>query len=194
MSTIGYVRVSTGDQSVEAQRHSIEQVHKVEEWFSDEGVSGIVRAMDRPGFSALLKYARKGDTLIVGAVDRLGRDTLDVLATVETLRAKAVAIISLREGFDLSTPIGKAMLTMLAAVAELERANIKARQMVGIQRAKAEGRALGREKVIDDGSVAAWRKEYSASIAATAAHFAISTASVKRACRRGSSTGNSATR
>ena len=183
MAIIGYVRVSTGDQSVEAQRHSIEQKHKVDDWFADEGVSGVVRAADRPAFGELLKYVRKGDTLIVGAIDRLGRDTLDVLATVEELQVSGVAILSLREGFDLSTPIGKAMLTMLAAVAELERSNIKARQMAGIQRAKAEGKALGREKTIDDGSVAAWRKDNAASIAATAAQFGISTASVKRACR-----------
>ncbi|WP_336492484.1 recombinase family protein [Methylobacterium nigriterrae] len=183
MAVIGYIRVSTSDQSVEAQRHSIEQGHKIEEWFSDEGVSGTVRAADRPGFAALLKYVRKGDTLIVGAVDRLGRDTLDVLGTVEALQAKKVAIISLREGFNLSTPIGKAMLTMLAAVAELERSSIKARQLAGIQRAKAQGKALGREKTIDDESVAIWRRENAASIAATAAHFGISAASVKRACR-----------
>lgn len=183
MAIIGYVRVSTGDQSVEAQRHSIEQKHKVDIWFADEGVSGVVRAADRPAFGELLKYGRNGDILIVGAIDRLGRDTLDVLATVEELQVRGVAILSLREGFDLSTPIGKAMLTMLAAVAELERSNIKARQMAGIERAKAEGKALGREKTIDDGSVAAWRKANAASIAATAAQFGISTASVKRACR-----------
>ncbi len=183
MATIGYIRVSTGEQSVESQRHSIEQLHRVDEWFADEGVSGVVRGADRPAFGELLKYIRKGDTLIVGAIDRLGRDTLDVLATVEGLKAKGVAILSLHEGFDLSTPIGKAMLTMLAAVAELERSNIKARQMAGIQRAKSEGRALGREKTIDDASVSTWRKENEASIAATAAQFGISVASVKRACR-----------
>jgi len=183
MAVIGYVRVSTGDQRVEAQRHSIEQLHKVEVWFEDDGVSGAVRAAERQGFAKLLSYVRKGDTLIVGAVDRLGRDTLDVLATVQALRSKGVAIISLREGFDLSTPIGKAMLTMLAAVAELERSNIKARQMAGIQRAKSEGKALGREKIIDDATVAAWRKSSAASIAITAKQFGISTASVKRACR-----------
>ena len=126
---------------------------------------------------------QKGDTLIVPAVDRLGRDTIDVLHTVEALQAKGVSIISLREGFDLSTPIGKAMLTMLAAVAELERSNIKARQMAGIAKAKAEGKALGREKTIDDTAVAIWRKENSASIQATAEHFGISPASVKRACK-----------
>lgn len=183
MAVVGYVRVSTGEQNVEAQRHSIEQIHKIEEWFADEGVSGAVKAMERPGFSDLFKYARKGDVLVVPAVDRLGRDTIDVLNTVEALRGKGVSIISLREGFDLSTPMGKAMLTMLAAVAELERSNIKARQMAGIARAKAEGKALGREKTIDDASVAQWRKDNGASIKATATQFGISSASVKRACR-----------
>lgn len=99
------------------------------------------------------------------------------------LQGKGVSIISLREGFDLSTPIGKAMLTMLAAVAELERSNIKTRQMAGIVKAKAEGKVLGRAKAIDDAAVSIWRKENSASIKATAEHFGISLASVKRACR-----------
>ncbi|EGX6952347.1 recombinase family protein [Aeromonas hydrophila] len=183
MAVIGYLRVSTGEQCIGAQRHSIEQIHKVETWFADEGVSGAVKALQRPGFAELFKFIRKGDTLIVPAVDRLGRNTIDVLNTVETLQGKGVSIISLREGFDLSTPIGKAMLTMLAAVAELERSNIKTRQMAGIAKAKAEGKALGREKTIDDTAVAIWRKENSASIKLTAEHFGISPASVKRACR-----------
>nr|WP_019366289.1 recombinase family protein [Pseudomonas luteola] len=184
MATIGYVRVSTGEQSVESQKHSLSETYNVEEWFCDEGVSGAVKAFERPQFSKLLAYVRKGDTLVVSAVDRLGRDTIDVLTTVEALQAKGVSVISKREGFDLSTPMGKAMLTMLAAVAELERSNIKVRQMAGIQKAKADGKALGREKVIDDVAVVNWRKEHSASIAQTAEHFAISVASVKRACAR----------
>ena len=183
MAVIGYLRVSTGEQSIGAQRHSIEQTHKVETWFADEGVSGAVEALQRPEFAELFKFIRKGDTLIVPAVDRLGRNTIDVLDTVEALQGKGVSIISLREGFDLSTPIGKAMLTMLAAVAELERSNIKTRQMAGIAKAKAEGKALGREKTIDDAAVAIWRKENTASIKMTAEHFGISPASVKRACR-----------
>ena len=176
MAVIGYLRVSTGEQSIGAQRHSIEQTHKVETWFADEGVSGAVEALQRPEFAELFKFIRKGDTLIVPAVDRLGRNTIDVLDTVEALQGKGVSIISLREGFDLSTPIGKAMLTMLAAVAELERSNIKTRQMAGIAKAKAEGKALGREKTIDDAAVAIWRKENTASIKMTAEHFGISPA------------------
>ena len=73
------------------------------------------------------------------------------------------------ESFDLATSIGKAMLTMLAAVVELERSNIKARQMAGILRAKAEGKALRRVKETEDAVAACWRKENGASIVATAA-------------------------
>lgn len=182
-SVIAYARVSTDDQTTENQRREIEARHKVDKWFKDDGVSGSVIASQRAGLSALLAYVREGDMVIVSAIDRLGRNTIDVLTTVETLKQKGVSVLSLREGFDLSTPIGKAMLSMLAALAELEKENIKIRQMAGIERAKAEGKALGREKVIDDMAVAQWRKDNAASIKQTAVHWSISVASVKRACQ-----------
>lgn len=184
-ATLAYCRVSTDEQSTDAQRHAIGERYKIDSdhWFEDEAVSGAVKALHRPGFASLFKFSRKGDTLIVAAIDRLGRDTVDVLETVEALKSKGVTVISMREGFDLGTPIGKCMLTMLAAVAELERSNIKARQMAGIVRAKAEGRALGRKKAIDDAAVAGWRRSTGASVQKTAEHFGISVASVKRACR-----------
>ena len=181
-SVIAYVRVSTDDQTNENQRRTIEGRYKISKWFEEEGVSGTIPAAQRPAMSALLAYVREGDTVVVVAIDRLGRNTIDVLSTVEVLQAKKVSVVSMREGFDLATPAGKLMLTMLAAVAELERENIKARQMAGIERARAEGKRLGREKKIDDATVAAWRHEHIASIQVTAQHFGISTASVKRAC------------
>tara|TARA_R110000868_G_scaffold90320_6_gene250866 strand:+ start:5596 stop:6192 length:597 start_codon:yes stop_codon:yes gene_type:complete len=183
-TTIAYTRVSTDGQSIEAQRHAIAERYHVSKWFSDAATSGATKAMERSGFQALFQYAREGDTVIVAAVDRLGRNTIDVLETVEALRSKGIAVVSMREGFDLNSAIGKAMLTMLAAVAELERSNIKARQMAGIQRAKAQGKKLGAPKVIDDAQVAAWRQENSASIADTAKHWDISIAAVKRACAK----------
>ncbi|MNQ06062.1 putative DNA-invertase from lambdoid prophage Rac [compost metagenome] len=108
--------------------------------------------------------------MIVPAVDRLGRNTIDVLNTVEALQGKGVSIISLREGFDLSTAIGKAMLTILAAVTELARSNVKTRQMAGIAKAPR------REKTMDDAAVSSWHKENSASTKLTAEHFGISPA------------------
>ncbi|QQU68292.1 recombinase family protein [Pseudomonas fluorescens] len=180
---LAYVRVSTDDQSTEAQIHTISPRYNVAEWFSDTATSGATKALQREGFQALYTYARKGDMVVVAAIDRLGRDTIDVLETVEALKTKGVTVVSIREGFDLSSPVGKAMLTMLAAVAELERANIKARQMAGIERARARGKKLGAPKVIDDAAVATWRKQKGASIADTAKHWGVSTAAVKRACR-----------
>lgn len=184
MTIIAYVRVSTDDQTTENQRRAIEARYKVSKWFSEDGVSGSVPAAHRPVLAALLAYVREGDTVVVVAIDRLGRNTIDVLTTVELLRTKGVSIVSMREGFDLATPAGKLMLTMLAAVAELERENIKARQMAGIERARAEGKILGRAKTIDDLQVAKWRSGNNASIKETAAHFGISVASVKRACMK----------
>lgn len=181
-TTLAYLRVSTDGQSTDTQRHSIAERYNVQEWFVDEATSGATKAIQREGFAALLSYARKGDTVVVSAIDRLGRDTIDVLEAVEALKTKGITVVSMREGFDLSSPIGKAMLTMLAAVAELERSNIKARQMAGIQRAKAEGKKLGRTKTIDDAAVAQWRKAQDATISETAAHWGISIAAVKRAC------------
>ncbi|WP_033535243.1 recombinase family protein [Bordetella trematum] len=182
-AVIAYVRVSTDDQTTENQKRAIEARYSVSKWFREDGISGAVPAAQRPAMAQLLAYVREGDTVIVTAIDRLGRNTIDVLTTVETLNAKGVSLVSLREGFDLATPVGKAMLAMLAAMAELERDNIKARQMAGIERARAEGKNLGREKVIDDATVAQWRHDNSASIKATAEQFGISTASVKRACQ-----------
>lgn len=182
---IAYTRVSTDGQTIEAQRHAIGQRYNVSDdgWFSDEATSGTTKAMERKGFSALFSYARKGDTVVVAAIDRLGRNTIDVLETVEALKAKGVTVISMREGFDLSNPTGKLMLTLLAGVAELERENIRARQMAGINKAKADGRKLGAPKQHDDIAIASWRAENGASIQTTAAHWGVSTATVKRACR-----------
>lgn len=186
MSVIGYARVSTGEQTTETQIHALKEVYNVDTWFTDEAVSGSTKGKDRKGLGALLSYVRDGDKVVVYSIDRMGRDTIDVLTTVEELKEKGVAIISMREGFDLSTDHGKLMLTMLVSLAELERKNIKARQMAGIQRAKAEGKALGRQKQIDDAKVVEWRQENSASIKVTAEHFGISPASVKRAFSRSS--------
>lgn len=178
---VAYTRVSTDDQTCENQRLTISARYAVAKWFTDDGVSGAVVAAQRPALADLLAYVREGDTVVVAAIDRLGRNTIDVLATVEALKAKGVSVVSMREGFDLATPAGKLMLTMLAAVAELERENLKARQLAGLERARAEGKHLGRKKTVPDAAVVAWRAENSASIKATAEHFGISVASVKRA-------------
>ncbi|KVJ59166.1 recombinase family protein [Enterobacter hormaechei] len=144
-SVIGYVRVSTSDQTVTNQQQQITEAgYQVAKWFTDSAVSGSTKATEREGFGDLLNYVREGDTLIVIGIDRLGRTTIDVLSTVETLQAKGVKVISLREGFDLSTPVGKAMLCMMAGLASLEKDLIAERRTAGIKRAQSEGVHCGR--------------------------------------------------
>lgn len=144
-SIIGYVSVSTNEQTVENQKQQIADAgYQVSKWYCDEATSGSVKAAERKGFGDLLAYIREGDTLIVVGIDRLGRNTIDVLSTVETLRAKGVKVISLREGFDLSTPVGKLMLTMMAGLASLEKDLIAERRTAGIKRAQSEGVHCGR--------------------------------------------------
>lgn len=179
----GYARVSTDDQTCENQRLTIQAKYPdLKKWYQDEGVSGTVPAAQRPALAKVLELVEAGDTLVVVAIDRLGRDTLDVLNTVETLKKKGVSVVSLRENFDMTTPIGGFMLTLLAGLASLEKATIKERQLAGIKRARAEGKNLGKIKTIDDNQVAKWREANNASIAQTAKHFGISLSSVKRAC------------
>lgn len=181
----GYARVSTDDQTCENQRLTIEAKYSKPRWYQDDAVSGSIPALQRPALADVLKLAKEGDTVVVVAIDRLGRNTLDVLDTVETLRKKGVSVVSLRENFDLSTPFGGFMLTLLAGLATLEKATIKERQLAGINRARLEGKNLGKVKTIDDKEVAKWRADNNASIKQTSVNFGISLSSVKRACNAG---------
>jgi len=149
MALISYLRVSINDQSIENQRRLIQNAGYTVEGdfeFYDEGVSGSVPASKRPALNGAMKMARKGDVFVVVAIDRLGRDAVDVLTTVKALDLKGVKVVSLREGFDLSTPAGKMMLHMMAGFAEMEKNLIAERRTAGIARAKAEGVHMGRPK------------------------------------------------
>lgn len=144
MAIIGYVRVSTDDQTTENQKQQIAERYNVDKWFTDEATSGTTSAMSREGFKALMGYVREGDTVVCVAVDRVGRNTIDLLTTVEALKAKGVALVSMREGFDLSTPAGEAMLTIMAALAKMELSTLAERRAAGIKRAQSEGKHCGR--------------------------------------------------
>lgn len=146
MATFAYGRVSTKDQITENQRHDIEAAgYKVDYWFADEGVSGKVSASQRPQFRALLDKIRDGETLVVSKLDRLGRDAQDVGATIKALAARKIEVIVLQLGkLDLTSPAGKLMMNMLAAVAEMERDLLIERTQSGLARAKSEGTILGR--------------------------------------------------
>jgi putative DNA-invertase from lambdoid prophage Rac len=145
MAVFGYGRVSTAEQTTDNQRLEIERAgYAVEYWYADT-VSGKAHAAQRKQFGDMLAKLRKKDTVVVSKLDRLGRDAPDVLATIKALSSLDVEVVVLQLGkLDLTSPAGKLMLTMLAAVAEMERDLIVERTQAGLARAKAEGKTLGR--------------------------------------------------
>jgi putative DNA-invertase from lambdoid prophage Rac len=188
---IAYFRVSTSDQNIEAQRTALGGNFSKE--FSDEGVSGAIPAAQRPGFAALLAYAREGDTVCVYAVDRLGRDALDVQATVRRFLEHGIAVEVHGLGL-IARGVGELILAVLAQVADMERKRIIERTEQGRRTARAAlaatglthrgKKSLGRPLGADPAVVKNWREQQAprASIAQTAAHFGLSPATVKRYC------------
>ena len=145
MAVFGYGRVSTAEQSTDNQRLEIERAgYAVEYWYADT-VSGKAHAAQRKQFGVLLGKLRARDTVVVSKLDRLGRDAPDVLSTIKSLATFGVEVVVLQLGkLDLASTPGKLMLTMLAAIAEMERDLIVERTQAGLARAKAQGKVLGR--------------------------------------------------
>ena len=137
---IGYVRVSTQEQNTIRQEVMLRELG-VDEIFIDKA-SG--KNADRPELKRMMEYVRKGDTVIVESISRFARNTRDLLDLVEQLTAREVEFVSKKEAIDTTTPTGKFMLTVFAAVAELEREYILQRQREGIAIAKQQGKYRGR--------------------------------------------------
>jgi putative DNA-invertase from lambdoid prophage Rac len=153
-----YCRVSTSDQTNDNQELQIKEAgFKVTPSRAfTETISGKVCAMQRPEFSKLIGKLEEGDTLVVSKLDRLGRDTSDVLATIAKLEQMGVKVHCLAlGGMDLTSAAGKMTVTVLAAVAQFERDLLVERTQAGLQRAKAEGKTLGRPATIDTEKTAA---------------------------------------
>ena len=185
---IAYFRVSTNGQSIEVQR--AELGGNFDREFQDVGVSGAVLARQRPGMAELLNYARSGDTVYVYAVDRLGRDSIDVQSTVRSLLDKKVQLHVHGIG-PIAGEAGKLVLALLAQIAEMERTRIAERTQAGRKLANEtlektgkthRGKeSMGRPFAHQPAEIVAWRAANQASIAKTAEHFGISIATVKRA-------------
>jgi putative DNA-invertase from lambdoid prophage Rac len=192
MAIFGYGRVSTKEQQSENQRLELVRAgYDVSYWFADEVVSGKVPAMQRAQFRILLDKIRDGETLVVSKLDRLGRDAQDIGATIKMLAARRIEVIVLQLGkLDLTSSAGKLMLTMLAAMAEMERDLLVERTQSGLARAKAEGKTLGRPASTTDEQRAAMISRFKTgeSISALARDYGISRASVMRIVKPTSTT------
>jgi len=150
--TFIYARVSTADQTTENQLREIQaagfaiEEDKRKQRIVSECISGSVAADQRPGFSKLLDRLEAGDVLIVTKLDRLGRNAMDVQSTVKRLDGMGVRVHCLAlGGVDLTSAAGKMTMGVLTAVAEFERDLLIERTQSGLQRAKAEGKVLGRK-------------------------------------------------
>ena len=145
-----YARVSTLDQEPENQLQELRRYVEARGWsvveYVDRGVSG---AKDRrPALDQLLADAkrRRFDVLVCWRLDRLGRNLRHLITLLDDLQAVGVAFVSLAEGIDATTPAGKLQMHILGAIAEFERERIRERVLAGLQRARTQGRRLGRPR------------------------------------------------
>lgn len=146
-----YCRVSTTDQTTQNQIIEIKAAGFTIEArrLIEESISGSVAAKLRPGFTKLIDKMEAGDILVVTKLDRLGRNAMDVRATIEQLADLGVRVHCLAlGGVDLTSPAGKMTMQVIAAVAEFERDLLIERTQSGINRAKAAGKQFGRPPVL----------------------------------------------
>lgn len=142
---VGYVRISTGDQSLDLQKDAV-QVEGCCEIFEDIA-SGA--KSDRPGLQEALKYLREGDVLVVWKLDRLGRSLKNLIELCLNLHEKGIHLKSMRENIDTATPVGKLFFHLIASLAEFERDIIRDRTQAGLQAARARGKRGGRRPSLD---------------------------------------------
>ena len=140
---VAYIRVSTVEQNTARQEEALKGLG-IEKFFIEK-VSG--KNMDRPKLQEMLSYVREGDTCYCVDFSRMARSCQHLLSICELLQNKGVHLVSLKENFDTSTPQGRLMLTIIAAINAFERENLLERQREGIAIAKAEGKYKGRKPV-----------------------------------------------
>ncbi len=163
-----YVRVSTDRQTIENQLEALRRVAEARGWqeigiYRDSGISGSKGRAERPGLDQMLKDAGRGkfDVVMAWAIDRVGRSLIDLLGTIQSLEACGVDLYLDQQAIDTTTPAGKLMFQVTGAFAEFERAMIKERVHAGLERAKKQGKTLGRpegQRSVDPKKLAAARK------------------------------------
>ncbi len=158
MASFAYLRVSTQDQTTDQQMKQIKDAGYTVEpdrVFVEQGVSGKVPALQREQFKRLDDRLAVGDSLIVVKLDRLGRNTLDVISTIENLTSRGVAVVVLGLGTLDQSPQSRLTLTMLAAISQFERDLISERTKAKLSQLKANGKQLGRPAKVKDAEVKA---------------------------------------
>ncbi len=183
-----YARVSTDEQDPAMQLADLHRLAEHRGWavvgeYIDQGVSG--GKASRPGLDRLMADASAGklDVVAVWRFDRFARSTRHLLLALEEFRALDVDFVSQRESIDTSTPMGRMVFTMVAAVAELERELIRERVIAGIRRAQAQGKHVGRKKVEIDLRPAVAMLDKGHGIKTTARSLGVSISTLRRRLR-----------
>ena len=151
-----YARVSTLDQTVDNQLielrdHCSKMGWKIVKEYTDEGLSGTLSREKRPALNALIKdgYRKKFDTVVCWDISRLGRSMKELIMFLSDMKDRGIGICSVRQGFDTSTSMGEIMFQFVGILSSWEREMIRERTLAGLERAKSEGKTLGRKKVTD---------------------------------------------
>ncbi len=188
MAKLGYARVSTSDgkQSTDSQTLALREAG-CKRIFEDK-VTGASTPGARRGWVELLEYARPGDIIVVYSMSRLGRSLTGVVGTLDELQALDIGFVSLTESFDMSTPMGRMVASILAAIAQWDREVIVERVHAGLAAAKDRGVMLGRKPALDADRMRdlalAMSHRGTASAASVAERFGVSRATAYRALKQ----------
>lgn len=192
-----YVRVSTPDQHVESQLYDLRELaakrgFEVVHEYEDRGVCG--KKARRPGLDALMADARrkKFSVVLVAAFDRIARSTRNFLQIVDELDSLGIEFISRREGVATGDAMGRLFMTIISAIAELERSLVVERVKSGMRRARLEGRQIGRARLDVDGKQVIRDRRSGMSLTRVAEKHAISRASVCRLMKEANGNSNAA--
>jgi DNA invertase Pin-like site-specific DNA recombinase len=151
MSSLGYIRISTGQQVLDQQRESLVAAGIDAERIYEDTISSVTNS--RPGLDALLSYARLGDTVTVVRLDRLGRSLPMIFRTVEQLEHRGIVLRSLTESIDMSTAAGRMMVGVLASFAAYERDLLRERLYEARASVEAKGQRWGRPPALSPAQV-----------------------------------------
>jgi DNA invertase Pin-like site-specific DNA recombinase len=157
---VGYARVSTAEQSLGLQKDALAKAG-CEDVFEDQA-SGATA--ERPGLAEVLGHVRRGDTLVVWKLDRLGRSMAHLIETVRKLEARGVGFRSLTEGVDTTTPGGTLVFHIFGALAQFECDLIRERTRAGLKAAEARGRKGGRRPAVTPDKLARARTHLAAGL------------------------------
>jgi len=180
---LGYARVSTGHQSLDQQNDALVAAGVAEARLYCDKLTGTSTREQRAGLSALLDYARAGDTIVVVGIDRLGRNAAEVMTTIRDLGERGIVLRSLREGIDTSNATGRMVAGVLASLAELELELQRERRAAAKSARKARGLDIGRPKKLstDQAALAERMRAGGEPVPMIAATLGVSRATVYRA-------------